>query len=300
MSRLVLDLVQGGLDYSSTRMKKRWKDEDDAWFKTDSNWRDEDVEWKKYVRDAKDEVAEMTELKQRWHEEDMEQRNVENARTLWLRFVERNRRDVEEKTEVVKAVLNITTVFVGFAVVTLTQLQIHYPGTPLFACMALVLGTCAFLLGCLLRLGQTYVSEAAEEEFMHDCYIFCHEYQGHLHPPQPQKTFENFWKQKCEPNWQTAFVAFQWGIIFFLLSLIPVGQVVFYDNPATILTWFITMGAITAIIFLVQVEWSSWLWAPPAPEKASWASMSEGLPFDWHKVPRRTQEDVFSSVSEGE
>jgi hypothetical protein len=54
----------------------------------------------------------------------MEQRNLENARVLWLRFVEKNRRDVEEKTEQLKAISNLAALFAGFAVVTLTQFTI--------------------------------------------------------------------------------------------------------------------------------------------------------------------------------
>ncbi len=41
-----------------------------------------------------------------------------------FRFVEKNRRDVEEKTEQLKAISNLAALFAGFAVVTLTQFAI--------------------------------------------------------------------------------------------------------------------------------------------------------------------------------
>jgi hypothetical protein len=41
-----------------------------------------------------------------------------------FRFVEKNRRDVEEKTEQLKAISNLAALFAGFAVVTLTQFNI--------------------------------------------------------------------------------------------------------------------------------------------------------------------------------
>jgi hypothetical protein len=66
----------------------------------------------------------MQEKRLQWRIEDMEQRNLENARVLWLRFVEKNRRDVEEKTEQLKAISNLAALFAGFAVVTLTQFAI--------------------------------------------------------------------------------------------------------------------------------------------------------------------------------
>jgi hypothetical protein len=68
----------------------------------------------------------------RWRIEDMEQRNLENARVLWLRFVEKNRRDVEEKTEQLKAISNLAALFAGFAVVTLTQFTIDDSADALF------------------------------------------------------------------------------------------------------------------------------------------------------------------------
>ena len=95
-----------------------------------------------------------------WHVEIAEQRNLENARVLWLRyvhittstracanthsmcirsqgsdrvtgirFVEKNRRDVEEKSELLKAIQQIGALFTGLAHVALTQLVVNPPGS---------------------------------------------------------------------------------------------------------------------------------------------------------------------------
>jgi len=42
-----------------------------------------------------------------------------------FRFVEKNRRDVEEKSEQLRAMSNLATIFVGFAIVTLTQFNVQ-------------------------------------------------------------------------------------------------------------------------------------------------------------------------------
>ena len=47
------------------------------------------------------------------------------------RFVEKNRRDVEEKSEQLKAVSNLAALFAGFGVVCLTQFQVEVGVAPL-------------------------------------------------------------------------------------------------------------------------------------------------------------------------
>lgn len=61
------------------------------------------------------------------------QGNLEDLESHFFpgRFVEKNRRDVEEKTTNLKAVSGIAAIFAGFSVVSLTQLKIEYPQNPL-------------------------------------------------------------------------------------------------------------------------------------------------------------------------
>jgi hypothetical protein len=54
----------------------------------------------------------------------MEQRALDNARQLWLRFVEKNRRDVEERAEQLKGFSNLAALVAGF--VMISYLQVHY------------------------------------------------------------------------------------------------------------------------------------------------------------------------------
>ena len=50
---------------------------------------------------------------------------------LVCRFVEKNRRDVEEKSEQLKAISNLSALFAGFAIVTLTQFNFDFTTDPL-------------------------------------------------------------------------------------------------------------------------------------------------------------------------
>ena len=65
------------------------------------------------------------EERRRWRQEDIEQRTLENARVLWARFVEQNRRDIEERSEQLKTFSNLAA---------LVSLQQH--GTACLTAMA--------------------------------------------------------------------------------------------------------------------------------------------------------------------
>jgi calcium release-activated calcium channel protein 1 len=51
---------------------------------------------------------------------------LDNARVLWSRFVERNRRDVEERAEQLKSIGNIAALVAGFAVVAFLEFQAEW------------------------------------------------------------------------------------------------------------------------------------------------------------------------------
>ena len=57
----------------------------------------------------------------RWRAEDLEQRALDNARVLWARFVEKNRRDVEERAEQLKGFSNLAALVAGFVMISYLQ-----------------------------------------------------------------------------------------------------------------------------------------------------------------------------------
>ena len=61
------------------------------------------------------------EEERRWRAEDLEQRALDNARQLWARFVEKNRRDVEERAEQLKGISNLAALVAGFVMISYLQ-----------------------------------------------------------------------------------------------------------------------------------------------------------------------------------
>ena len=59
----------------------------------------------------------------RWRAEDLEQRALDNARVLWARFVEKNRRDVEERAEQLKGFSNLAALVAGFVMISYLQVR---------------------------------------------------------------------------------------------------------------------------------------------------------------------------------
>ncbi len=72
------------------------------------------------------------EEERRWRAEDLEQRALDNARQLWARFVEKNRRDVEERAEQLKGISNLAALVAGF--VMISYLQVRDPELSLPTC----------------------------------------------------------------------------------------------------------------------------------------------------------------------
>ena len=137
----------------------------------------------------------------KWRVEDVEQRVLENARWIWLRYAEKNRRDVEEKSEQLKSISNLSALIAGFAVVAFVELQFHDPETKpthvgevlivayaatTATVVALMLNSmvlCSFLLCSILRNGKTYVSEAEEADYLFRCRSFSANYKPGDAPP---------------------------------------------------------------------------------------------------------------------
>lgn len=71
-------------------------------------------------------------MEKRWRAQDVEQRVLDNARLMWDRSVEKNRRAVEERAEQLKEVSNISALIAGFALVAFLEFSFNIydiPGT---------------------------------------------------------------------------------------------------------------------------------------------------------------------------
>ncbi|KAJ7556082.1 hypothetical protein O6H91_05G068000 [Diphasiastrum complanatum] len=265
MGSSAMDMAQILLTAFDTSMSKFWHEEERRWRAEDRVWRADDLVYRDEERKWREQEKLMRETEQKWRVEDMEQRHVENARYLWTRFVEKNRRDVEEKSEQLKAVSNLAALFAGFAVVTLTQFQFSQNTVSIIwitfygvltaiavGFMTIAMVTCTLILGSILKNGKSYVNEEAEEEFMFNCRAFVESYHLGDRPPFPRRTFEAFWEIRCEGDWRRAFRYFAWGVLSFLFSLIPIGWIKFSYSP-------VTAGLFMGVIAISIVVWHNHL-----------------------------------------
>jgi calcium release-activated calcium channel protein 1 len=248
----------------------------------------------------------------KWRREDVEQRVLENARWVWLRYAEKNRRDVEEKSEQLKSISNLSALIAGFAVVAFVELQFSDPAenpthvhellivayaltTALV--VALMLNSmvlCSFMLCSILRNGKTYVSEEEEAEYLYRCRQFALEFKPGDVPPAPKRSFERHWETRCEDDWKHAFRMFTGGVPVFLANVACISWLKFHYSPPA-------AGAVTAVAVLAALGWAhtqnNWGWhvARGARKQREGSHAfggaggpprsGAGLPFDWHARP---------------
>jgi calcium release-activated calcium channel protein 1 len=301
MGSSAMDAMQVLFTAFDTGMSSKWREEDRSWRDEDRTWRREDLDYRREERGWREQEKDMRDTELRWREEDVEQRHVDNARYLWTRFVEKNRRDVEEKSEQLKAVSSLAALFAGFAVVTLTQFgfdadTVGIAWIAFYGILtALVVGlmtismvTCTLILGSILKNGKLYVNEEAEEDFMFRCKAFIrnHKETPALKPPCPRRTFEAFWRIRCETDWRRSFQLFALGVLSFLVSLVPIGWIKFSYSP-------VTAGLFISIIGISIVGWGcvQYSWGTHMTSNIRNLEDHEtrvhpvGLPFDWHLSP---------------
>ncbi|XP_024532940.1 uncharacterized protein LOC9650622 [Selaginella moellendorffii] len=303
-----------GLSALDTWLVREWRERERAWREEDRAWRAEDMELRAEEIEARAEEAAFREEMHRWREEDMKQRRIENSRYVWSRFSELNRRDVEEKSEHLRSLSWITGLVTSFTMTA--PVEFNTPKSiragrlmPYAICTAIVptLMTtstiiCVYLLGCILRMGKSFVSEHAEEEFMALCHSYAESAAPSQPPPVPSRTFQNFWAARCKDYWNTAFSLFFWGVSFFLALLCTMGFIKFSDDRVALS--FTTVIGISFVAWLgIQVKWGYYL-------KKEYESLSEPVsshpvpkvlapddPYRWHLRPSPDSQAPVSSVT---
>jgi calcium release-activated calcium channel protein 1 len=298
------DAATAFLTALDTSLARAWREEDRAWRREERQWRREDLEFRVEERDWWQLEHLHRDENRKWRRQDVEQRVLENARWIWGRYVEKNRRDVEEKGEQLRTTSNLSALISGFAVVALVELQFSDPTTTpnqsetliaAYACttaitVVLMLNSmvlCSFMLSNILRNGKTYVSEDEEAEFLYACRAFALSYKPGDVPPMPRRSFERYWETRCERDWRTAFRMFTYGVPMFVATL-------------TLSTWLkfwystITCSVVTGVAGIGVIVWyrtqSTWGWHLMRRSESQLSKSRffppEGLPFDWHARPR--------------
>lgn len=280
------DVARAVLTAFDSSMSNAWREEEEAWHASEEQWRQQDLQWNNCERLRWQSERHFRDLKYRWREEDMVQRNLDNAHCLWLRFVERNRRDVEEKSEQLRAISNLAAIFAGFAIVTLTQFNVQEKQS-LEGLMTISMVTCTLILGCIVKIGKTYVSEQAEEEFIFQCFEFCKNYEEGDCPPCPRRTMEAFWECRCESSWQWAFFCFSLGVSLFLLSLTVIGWIKYSGDSKVTASLFVSLCGVAVFVWcFIHYSWSKYVRKTQLmDDRNDLLGDPLGLPYDWYLAP---------------
>jgi len=310
------DAATAFLTALDTSLARAWREEDREWRAADVRWRAEDMEFRKEERDWWHLEHLAREEGRKWRRQDVEQRVLENARWIWMRFVEKNRRDVEEKGEQLRATSSEAALMSGFAVIALVELQFSDPtikatqseyliaayGAATAITVVLMLNSmlmCSFMLSNILRNGKSYVSEDEEAEFLYACRKFALHYKPGDTPPMPRRSFERHWETRCESDWRHAFRMFTYGVPMFMVTLTLSTWLKFWYSIAT-------CALVTSIAFIGVAMWyrTQSTWGYHLLKKSSAVGFSksrffepEGLPFDWHARPKHARSPLSPNES---
>jgi len=193
------------------------------------------------------EMADMTwEIKCR--DEDMKQRALENER----RAIDDARRSVDEKAQQLKALANQAALIAGFSTVVMVEISIPENLDPwlltIFGCTSasVVAAMLVAMLNCTLMLVAILRYDCIGREI----------------------AFSEFWRKRCESDFNFAIQAFGLGVPLFIGVLAQVGWVVFWNHPrcnvAASLVSTIAIGVLILWFARTQRKWMDFLLASDA------------------------------------
>ena len=144
--------------------------------------------------------------------------------------------------------------------------------------------------------------EDEEAEFLFRCRRFANHFKPGDYPPQPKRTFERHWENRCESSWKKAFYMFTMGVPIFLANLACCAWLKFSYSK-------LTNGLVSGIVFISALVWAKtnkdWGWEiakgsdarrslngkKNLKRGADVGGKINGLPFDWHARPKEDDDD---------
>lgn len=200
----------------------------------------------------------------RRREEDLEYRR-ERKRRYEVEMVQRagedRRRRIDEKNEQLKSIITVAALIAGFEVVVLVDLQWEAP-VPEWL-LALYTATSALTV-CLMTYSYvvcSLVMVAIIKRFEGSVDAFFTLQGSALNSALAleRTRFEVFWENTCEEDWHRAFRCFSIGMPIFLLNLIVVSWVKFYDLTAPGSVVAVLCGLTIFLLLSTHLKWGTFL-----------------------------------------
>lgn len=168
-------------------------------------------------------------------EEDMRQRHIDNIR----REIDDARRGVDEKAQQLKAISHLSALIAGFAMIVMVEIQL--PDDIHLVLLVSFGATSALVVGLMLisMLNCTMMLIAI---LKYDCV-------------QRKPPFGEFWRNRCEDDWQFAYRSFTTGVPMFLCVLAQVGWVLFGKYGPY--KYYLGASVVTVIAVITGTLWFS-------------------------------------------
>eukprot|EP00884_Botryococcus_braunii_P013083 jgi/Botrbrau1/21776/Bobra.0190s0004.1 len=237
-----------------------------------------------------------------WRSQDVNQRLLENARYMWLQYVERTSTSVEEHCRQLRGLTFAAGVVNSFAMSALLQLTFdveRYERWILnaFSCtlgltvalMTVCVAMLMFMNFSIVKTRAGLVCEAHEAHFIARCHAFATTYVVGNRPPAPLNSFRRHWEGQCESEWRRCLIMFMLGVAVFQVTLIFAAWIKFpapYHNSAIAMTCVLGVGLVWLLAIYLR-------WGPHAISRMKTemlmmerAPRAAGMPWDWHLPPR--------------
>ncbi|EFJ44981.1 hypothetical protein VOLCADRAFT_127367 [Volvox carteri f. nagariensis] len=233
-------------------------------------WRAEDLAYRQHERELARQEQQFMLEERAFLATQIQQAHLDNARALWQRFVNRNRAEVQEKAEQLKALSALAALLAGFALVRYVEHRVRVLGThavhdpcaddnrrypkcsflefqfvvdanynrallPLFALTTSItvgVEVAAVVLCSLMLASIMRIGKMYVNEQEEAEFMHrCQIFITQYRPPAPSRTFSAYWAHRCEKEWSTAFRLFSIGAPCFFINLALAGWIKFHQAP---------------------------------------------------------------------
>lgn len=208
-----------------------------------------------------------------WHDQEVLFRNEERAQRLLIN----QRREIDEKNEQLRSLANVAALIAGFEVVVLVELQLpsdHAVSEALLALWVFFTSlTVCLMMYSVITCTLIMVAILKRFEINQDDETVSYEATGETSAPGSSfnihltgvnttselGNFALFWASQCDDDWRRAYSTFTWGVNCFIVSLVFMGWVKFYQYLAPGIVNTCVCGLFLIYMIVTHYKWAIFL-----------------------------------------